>query len=94
METDVTKTESPELSGNPENHDNPDSSENAENPENSDSAKTSEPPRSPTLRPLGLFEMLRYENTRHADPATVKADAERDATSKVLTRPRRSVWEL
>ncbi|MDE6116654.1 MAG: hypothetical protein K2G33_04000 [Duncaniella sp.] len=49
---------------------------------------------SPTLRPLGLFEMLRYENSRHADPSAIKTAEERDATSGVLTRRRRSVWDI
>ena len=49
---------------------------------------------SPTLRPLGLFEMLRYENTRHADSSAIKTAGERDATSGVLIRRRRSVWDI
>ncbi len=48
----------------------------------------------PTVNPLGLFEMLRYENTRHASPAAVQNANKRDATSGILSRTRKSVWDL
>lgn len=101
METDIKK---PQPSEQPEQPDTPADAQasqcslNPQSSQDSQSSPSTASPESsqcsPTLRPLGLFEMLRYENSRHADPATVKADAERDATAKILSRPRRSVWDL
>lgn len=85
METDIKK---PQPSEQPEQPDTPADAQASQCSLNPESSQCS-----PTLRPLGLFEMLRYENSRHADPATVKADAERDTTAKVLSRPRRSIWD-
>lgn len=52
------------------------------------------PPASPTKAPLGLFEMLKYGNTHHADQATPSSDRPDDATKNVLSRKRHSVWDI
>lgn len=47
-----------------------------------------------TKTPLRIFELLRYENTRHSDAVFSDPGSNPDPTARVLTRKHKSIWNV